>query len=53
MARTHYPQAEIVGNLQDIISDESIDLVLVDAPKGAEPGIVKEVLDAGKHVRIL
>ena len=53
MARTHYPQAEIVANLHEIISDESIDLVLVDAPKGAEPGIVKEVLDAGKHVRIL
>lgn len=53
LAKTHYPQAEIVGNLHDIIHDESIDLVLVEAPQGADLGIVKEVLDAGKHVRIL
>ncbi|KIC93480.1 hypothetical protein [Flavihumibacter solisilvae] len=53
LAKTHYPMAEIVGDLRDLIHDESIDLVLVEAPKGADLGIVKEVLDAGKHVRIL
>lgn len=53
LARTHYPDAEIVGDLGALLNDDTIDLVVVASQPGNDLDIVKEVLDAGKHVRII
>ncbi|MBC6492223.1 hypothetical protein ACFSQD_01835 [Flavihumibacter stibioxidans] len=53
LAASRYPGAEIVDSLSDIIHDDSIELVLVAGKGSGQPALVKEVMDAGKHVRIL
>jgi predicted dehydrogenase len=48
-----YPDAEIVNDPSSIIQDKLIDLVLVSAKKPGDTDVVAEVLQAGKHVRII
>lgn len=54
----HYPDAEIIFDKDQLLQDESIELVLVSAPKGDNvsfnsSSIVGEFLKVGKQVRIL
>ena len=49
----NYPGAEVVSNIQSIIQDETIELVIVSAPKNGDLSFVASVLEAGKHVRII
>lgn len=53
LAASRYPGAEIVDRLSDIIHDDSIELVLIADSGSGRPALVREVMDAGKHVRIL
>lgn len=52
-AKSFYPKAEIVHDMQSIIHDESIDLVLISSPSNEHFDFVSAALKAGKHVRIL
>lgn len=51
--KSHYPQVEIVDDKSSIINDNTIELVIVSAPSATDMDMVKEVMHAGKHVRIL
>lgn len=53
LARNLYPQAELVQELQEITADDNIDLVVISAPQGFDPGMVSEVMQSGKPVRII
>ncbi|WP_187263079.1 Gfo/Idh/MocA family oxidoreductase [Pontibacter beigongshangensis] len=50
IARARYPQAQIVGHVNDIFQDESIDLVIVASSSYTHFELAKEALLAGKHV---
>lgn len=52
-AKEYYPEAEIVNDYGSIIGDQSIQLVIVAAPKDNDLTLVAEALGAGKQVRIL
>lgn len=49
---TFYPESEIVNNSQEILSDQSIDLVVVATPNTTHFDLAKEALKAGKHVLV-
>lgn len=51
--KSHYPQVEIVDDKSSIINDNTIELVIVSAPSATDMEMVSEVMNAGKHVRIL
>lgn len=51
--RTYFPDAEIVSNLESIINDKNIQLVLLSAGAEIKKPIVEQVLQSGKHIRIL
>jgi predicted dehydrogenase len=51
--RLHYPQSEIVQDKQAIIHDSSIDLIVISGAAEKELDLVAEVLQTGKHVRIV
>lgn len=52
--RTSYPQAEIVENIDSIINDEAIELVIMPAQPGkVDPPFIKQIVQAGKHVRLI
>ena len=53
MAKTQYPQAEIVNNIQSIIEDSGIELVIMSASNSKDSAIVQHILSAGKKVRII
>jgi|SRR6516164_3963043 predicted dehydrogenase len=53
LAHSVYPNAEIVDDPSQIIHDHMIDLVIVSEKKYKERDIVADVLQAGKHVRII
>ncbi|OJW00045.1 MAG: hypothetical protein BGO52_02805 [Sphingobacteriales bacterium 44-61] len=48
-----FPEAEIVSNSNDILNDESIDLIILADPASSDLGIAAAALEAGKSVRIL
>jgi predicted dehydrogenase len=53
IARSQYPQAEIVNNIQSIIEDSGIELVIMSASNSKDSAVVQHILKAGKKVRII
>jgi predicted dehydrogenase len=52
-AKTQYPQAEIVNNMEAIIEDAGIELIIISASNSKDSAIVQHILSAGKKVRII
>ena len=50
LARKRYPEVEIVADSAAIISDDTIDLVVIATPNTSHFSLAKEALSAGKHV---
>ena len=53
IAKTQYPQAEIVSNIQSIIEDAGIELVIMSATNSKDSAVVQHILSKGKKVRII
>ena len=53
IAKNHYPQAEIVNNIQSIIEDAGIELVIMSASNSKDSAIVQHILSKGKKIRII
>lgn len=49
-ARLRYPDSRIVRKLEDVLSDSSIELIIVNTPHETHFDLVKKSLEAGKHV---
>jgi predicted dehydrogenase len=49
-AKSIYPDTEIVNDTDNIMNDESIDLVLIGSPNTSHVTLAKQALLAGKHV---
>jgi len=50
LSRERYPGAKIVRNYNELLSDDSIELVVVNTPDRFHFGMAREALEAGKHV---
>jgi predicted dehydrogenase len=48
-----YPAAEIVQHSQAIMQDDDIDLIIVSAREKNNLRLLGEILQTGKHVRII
>lgn len=53
LAKSQYPDAEIVDHEHSIFHDNAIDLVIVSAPEQSDLSLVAEALGAGKQVRVI
>jgi predicted dehydrogenase len=53
MARSQYPNAEIVSDIKSILHDAGIELVIVSANRAKDSMVVQDILQAGKKVRII
>lgn len=53
LTRLQYPQSEIVQDKRAIIEDESIDLIVISGAANSDLDLVAEVVQTGKHVRIV
>ncbi|PWT76857.1 MAG: hypothetical protein C5B59_05420 [Bacteroidetes bacterium] len=53
IAQAKYPQVEIVHDSSAIIHDELIDLVLLSAHTAKDMEMVGELIQSGKHLRII
>lgn len=53
LAKTQYPQAEIVNNMQAIIEDAGIELIIISASNSKDAAIVQHILSTGKKIRII
>lgn len=53
LTRLHYPQSEIVQDKRAIIDDASIDLIVISGAAKSDLDLVAEVVQTGKHVRIV
>ena len=51
--QSYYPQAELVTDSASIIQDDTIELVLVADPQEKDKDLIRQVLQTGKHVRII
>ncbi|MFK7923872.1 MAG: Gfo/Idh/MocA family oxidoreductase [Bacteroidia bacterium] len=49
-AKQYYPDIKIARQLEEILADESIDLVVVNTPEPTHFPFCKAALEAGKHV---
>lgn len=49
----YYPQAELVKDAASIIQDDTIDVVLVADPQKEDKDLIQQVMQSGKHVRII
>ena len=49
-AKAAYPQARIVRTIEEMLSDDTIDLVVITTPNDTHFPYAKKALDAGKHV---
>lgn len=49
-AARHYPEVDVVSNIDDIISNEAIELVVVNTPNESHYDFTVRMLEAGKHV---
>lgn len=47
-----YPAVKFTSDLDDLLSDKSLDLILIATPTGTHFPLAKKVLEAGKHVFI-
>lgn len=52
LARTRFPEAEVVPSEDDIFSDASIDLVVIATANPTHYPLAKAALQAGKHVLV-
>lgn len=52
MAAEDYPEIAHIRNYEDLLADESIELVVVNTPNFTHYQYAKEALNAGKHVLI-
>jgi scyllo-inositol 2-dehydrogenase (NADP+) len=50
LARSRYPNIEVVDNAQSIISDNAIDLVVIATPNTSHYDLARQALEAGKNV---
>ena len=50
LSQTKYPGVKIVRSLEEMLSDPSIELVVVNTPNATHYEYTKKVLQAGKHV---
>jgi scyllo-inositol 2-dehydrogenase (NADP+) len=48
--KSHFPNAEVVSNIEDLLSDPNIDVVIVTTPNITHYPFAKQALLAGKHV---
>lgn len=53
LSRLHYPQSEIVQDKRAIMEDSTIDLIVISGAAKSDLDLVAEVLQTGKHVRIV
>ena len=53
IAKTQYPQAEIVNDINAIIEDAGIELVILSATDSKDTKVVQHIMEAGKKVRII
>ncbi len=53
IARRHYPQSEIVQDKRAIMEDSTIDLIVISGAAKDDLDLVAEVLQTGKHVRLV
>ena len=49
-SKQHYPNVNLVRNLDDILGDPQIDLVIVNTPNETHFDYAEKALEAGKHV---
>lgn len=49
-AKEDFPEAEVVSDFNDLISDQNIDLVVITTPNHLHRDMAKMALEAGKHV---
>ncbi|OKL41482.1 oxidoreductase [Pontibacter flavimaris] len=52
LARTRFPEAEVVPSEEDVFSDKSIDLVVIATANPTHYPLAKAALQAGKHVLV-
>ena len=52
-AKTQYPQAEIVNDIQAILNNSSIELIILSEASSKDSQMVQHVMKAGKKVRII
>jgi predicted dehydrogenase len=50
LARSRYPNIEVVDNAQAIVSDDAIDLVVIATPNTSHYDLARQALEAGKNV---
>ena len=48
-AKEAYPEVEIVRTLEELLSDDSLELIVVNTPEPTHYKFTKAVLEAGKH----
>ncbi|WP_276483386.1 hypothetical protein [Paraflavitalea pollutisoli] len=53
ITKQHYPHSEIVQDKRAIMEDSSIDLIVISGAAKSDLDLVAEVLQAGKHVRLV
>jgi len=53
IARSQFPEAQLVDDIKCIIQDSAIDLIIVSKPKQEDMNMVGEAVKAGKNVRII
>lgn len=53
ITRSHYPDAEIVQDKRSIMEDSTIDLIVISGAPKNDLDLVAEMLQTGKHVRIV
>lgn len=49
-SREHYPQSKLVRHTDDVMADDSIELIIVNTPNETHEALVTQALEAGKHV---
>lgn len=49
-ARDYYPDVRIVRKFEDLLSDDSLELIVVDTPEITHYELSKKALEAGKHL---
>jgi predicted dehydrogenase len=49
---TRFPQARATSNLEELLSDESLDAVVIATPVPTHADLAKRALEAGKHVLV-
>jgi predicted dehydrogenase len=50
LSRERYPEAKIIRNYNELLKDDSIQLVVVNTPDRFHYSMAREALEAGKHV---